>query len=154
MALVAALSDAGLRRSEAAALTWGDVQRWDDGSGHITVVRSKPAAEAQGAVVAITPAAMEALSRHPAGGCWWWGEGVRIVGISDRPSGEGDRQSRGAGQLGVLQRPQRAGRHGPAHGPERRAHPRDRTTGALEAGPAAWSAATRSESAGSALRYL
>ena len=32
----AALSDAGLRRSEAAALTWGDVQRWDGGSGSIT----------------------------------------------------------------------------------------------------------------------
>ena len=41
LALLAALSDAGLRRSEAAALTWGDVQRWDDGSGRITVVRSK-----------------------------------------------------------------------------------------------------------------
>ena len=41
MALAAILSDAGLRRSEAAALTWGDVQRWDDGSGRITVMRSK-----------------------------------------------------------------------------------------------------------------
>ena len=28
LALVVVLSDAGLRRSEAAALTWGDVQRW------------------------------------------------------------------------------------------------------------------------------
>ena len=55
MALVAVLSDGGLRRSEAAALTWGDVQRWDDGSGRITVIRSKTDAEAQGAVVAITP---------------------------------------------------------------------------------------------------
>ena len=41
VALVAGLSDAGLRRSEAASLTWGDVQRWDDGSGRITVIRSK-----------------------------------------------------------------------------------------------------------------
>ena len=54
-ALVAVLSDAGLRRSEAAALTWGDVQRWDNGSGRITVIRSKTDVEAQGAVVAITP---------------------------------------------------------------------------------------------------
>ena len=45
VALVAVLSDAGLRRSEAAALTWGDVQRWDDGSGRITVIRSKTDAE-------------------------------------------------------------------------------------------------------------
>ena len=62
VALVAALSDAGLRRSEAASLTWGDVQRWDDSSGRITVARSKTDAEAQGAVVGITPAAMQALS--------------------------------------------------------------------------------------------
>ena len=39
LALVAVLSDGGLRRSEAAALTWGDLQRWDDGSGRITVIR-------------------------------------------------------------------------------------------------------------------
>ena len=68
VALVAVLSDAGLRRSEAAALTWGDVQRWDDGSGRITVIRSKTDAEAAGAVVAITPTALEALSAiRPAG---------------------------------------------------------------------------------------
>ena len=53
LALVAALSDAGLRRSEAAALTWRDVQRWDDDSGRITVVRSKTGVEAAGAVVAM-----------------------------------------------------------------------------------------------------
>ena len=47
VALVAALSDTGLRRSEAASLTWGDVRRWDDGSGRITVVRSKTDVEAQ-----------------------------------------------------------------------------------------------------------
>ena len=61
LALVAVLSDGGLRRSEASSLIWGDVQRWDDGSGHITVLRSKTDVEAQGAVVAITPAAMKAL---------------------------------------------------------------------------------------------
>ena len=61
VALVAVLSDAELCRSEASPLTWGDVQRWDDGSGRITVVRSKTDTEAQGAVVAITPAAMRAL---------------------------------------------------------------------------------------------
>ena len=61
MALVAALSDAGLRRSETSSLTWGDVQRWDDGSGRITVVCSKTDVEAAGAVVAITPAAMQEL---------------------------------------------------------------------------------------------
>ena len=80
LALVAALSDAGLRRSEAAALTWGDVQRWDDGSGRITVVRSKTDAEGQGAVVAITPAAMQALHAiRPAGVA---GDG-KVFGLSE-----------------------------------------------------------------------
>ena len=68
LALVAVLSDAGLRRSEAAVLTWGDVQHWDDGSGRIAVLRSKTDVEAAGAVVAITPAAMRALDTiRPAG---------------------------------------------------------------------------------------
>ena len=61
LALVAVLSDGGLRRSEASSLTWGDVVRWNDGSGRITVIRSKTDAEAQGAVVAITPVAVKAL---------------------------------------------------------------------------------------------
>ena len=59
------LSNVGLRHSDAAALTRGDVQRWEDGSGRITVIRSKIDAEAQGAVVAITPAAMKALDAIP-----------------------------------------------------------------------------------------
>ena len=80
LALVAVLSDAGLRRSEAAALTWGDVVRWDDGSGRITVIRSKTDAEAQGAVVAITPAAMGALDViRPAG----VGGEVKVFGLSE-----------------------------------------------------------------------
>ena len=80
VALVAVLSDAGLRRSEAGALTWSDVQRWEDGSGRITVVRSKTDAEAQGAVVAITPAAMGALSAiRPAGVA----SDVKVFGLSE-----------------------------------------------------------------------
>ena len=80
LALVAVLSDGGLRRSEAAALTWGDLQRWDDGSGRITVVRSKTDVEAQGAVVAITPAAMRALDAiRPVG----VGGGQKVFGLSE-----------------------------------------------------------------------
>ena len=72
VALVAVLSDGGLRRSEAAALTWGDVQRWDDGSGRITVIRSKTDVEAQGAVVwPVTSRRYAGAGRHPAGGGWW-----------------------------------------------------------------------------------
>ena len=80
LALVAVLSDAGLRRSEASSLTWGDVRRWDDGSGRITVVRSKTDAEAVGAVVAITPVAMKALSAiRPAGVC----SEEKVFGLSE-----------------------------------------------------------------------
>ena len=80
VALVAVLSDAGLRRSEVAALTWGDVQRWDDGSGRITVTRSKTDAEAQGAVVVITPVAIKALDAiRPAG----VGGEEKVFGLSE-----------------------------------------------------------------------
>ena len=80
LALVAVLSDGGLRRSEAAALTWGDVQRWDDGSGRITVIRSKTDVEAAGAVVAITPVAMQALDAiRPVG----VGGEVKVFGLSE-----------------------------------------------------------------------
>ena len=80
MALVAVLSHAGLRRSEATALTWGDVVRWEDGSGRITVIRSKTDAEAQGAAVAVTPTAMQALAAiRPAG----VGGKARVFGLSE-----------------------------------------------------------------------
>ena len=81
VALVAALSDGGLRRSEAAALTWGDVQRWEDGSGRFTVLRSKTDVEAQGAVVAITHTPpMRALDAvRPAG----VGGEVKVFGLSE-----------------------------------------------------------------------
>ena len=59
IALCRVLSDAGLRRSEAAALTWDDVARWDDGSGRLTVGRSKTDGEAR--TVYLTPASVEAL---------------------------------------------------------------------------------------------
>ena len=86
LALVAVLSDAGLRRSETSSLTWGDVQRWDDGSGRITVVRSKTDVEAQGATVAITPAAMQALSAS----------GRRVLVAMRKCSGFRSRRSPGA----------------------------------------------------------
>ena len=71
LALVAVLSDGGLRRSEASSLTWGDVQRWDDGSGRITVIRSKTDAEAPGRHRRHHPRRHAGALRHPAGGRWW-----------------------------------------------------------------------------------
>ena len=154
LALVAVLSDAGLRRSEAAALTWGDVQRWQDGSGRITVVRSKIDIEAQGAVVAITPAAMEALSPiRPVGA----GGEVKVFGLSEsqiarrvkaiaRAAGLADWEffSGHSGRVGMARRMAQNG--APTHEIERQ--------GRWKQGGGMVGRYTRGETAGSALRYL
>ena len=154
LALVAVLSDAGLRRSEAAALTWGDVQRWEDGSGRITVVRSKTDAEAQGAVVAITPAAMTALSAiRPAGVAG----GEKVFGLSEsqiarrvkaiaRAAGLENWEyfSGHSGRVGMARRMAQNG--APTHEIERQ--------GRWKEGGGMVGRYTRGESAGSALRYL
>ena len=154
LALVAVLSDAGLRRSEASSLTWGDVQRWDDGSGRITVVRSKTDAEAQGAVVAITPAAMDALSAiRPAG----VGGEVRVFGRSEsqiarrvkviaKAAGLENWEffSGHSGRVGMARRMAQNG--APTHEIERQ--------GRWKQGGGMVGRYTRGESAGSALRYL
>ena len=154
VALAAVLSDAGLRRSEAAALTWGDVQRWDDGSGRITVIRSKTDAEAQGAVVAVTPAAMDALSAiRPAGVA----SEVRVFGLSEsqiarrvkaiaRAAGLENWEffSGHSGRVGMARRMAQNG--APTHEIERQ--------GRWKQGGGMVGRYTRGESAGSALRYL
>ena len=154
LALVAVLSDGGLRRSEAAALTWGDAQRWDDGSGRITVVRSKTDAEAQGAVVAITPAAMRALDAiRPAG----VGGGQKVFGLSEsqiarrvkavaRAAGLADWEffSGHRGRVGMARRMAQNG--APTQEIERQ--------GRWKQGGGMVGRYTRGETAGSALRYL
>ena len=154
VALVAVLSDAGLRRSEASSLTWGDVQRWDDGSGRITVIRSKTDAEAVGAVVAITPAAMKALSAiRPAG----VGGGVRVFGLSEsqiarrvkviaKTAGVPGWEffSGHSGRVGMARRMAQNG--APTHEIERQ--------GRWKQGGGMVGRYTRGETAGSALRYL
>ena len=154
VALVAVLSDGGLRRSEASSLTWGEVQRWDDGTGRITVVRSKTDAEAQGAVVAITPAAMKALSAiRPVGVD---GE-VKVFGLSEsqiarrvkaiaKAAGLADWEffSGHSGRVGMARRMAQNG--APTHEIERQ--------GRWKQGGGMVGRYTRGESAGSALRYL
>ena len=154
LALVAVLSDAGLRRSEASSLTWGDVQRWEDGSGRITVVRSKTDVEAQGAVVAITPAAMQALSAiRPAG----VGAEVKVFGRSEsqiarrvkaiaRAAGLENWEffSGHSGRVGMARRMAQNG--APTHEIERQ--------GRWKQGGGMVGRYTRGETAGSALRYL
>ena len=154
LALVAVLSDAGLRRSEASSLTWGDVVRWEDGSGRITVIRSKTDAEAQGAVVAITHAAMAALDAiRPAG---VGGEG-RVFGLSEsqiarrvkaiaKAAGLENWEffSGHSGRVGMARRMAQNG--APTHEIERQ--------GRWKQGGGMVGRYTRGETAGSALRYL
>ena len=154
LALVAVLSDGGLRRSEAAALTWGDVQRWDDGSGRITVIRSKTDALAQGAVVAITPAAMRALEALRPDGV---GSSEKVFGLSEsqiarrvkavaRAAGLPDWEnfSGHSGRVGMARRMAQNG--APTHEIERQ--------GRWKQGGGMVGRYTRGETAGSALRYL
>ena len=69
IALCVVMADGGLRRSEAAALVWGDVARAGDGSGRVTIRQPKTDAEGADAVVAITARAMADLDaiRNDAG---------------------------------------------------------------------------------------
>ena len=61
MALLATLRDGLLRRAEAAALTWGDVEFRDDGPAMITLRRSKTDQENEGVVLYIGREAAQAL---------------------------------------------------------------------------------------------
>ncbi len=62
IALCQTMADGGLRRSEAAALTWARVDRERDGSGRLSILHSKTDAEGRGAVVAVTKRAMRDLA--------------------------------------------------------------------------------------------
>ena len=61
IALCCLMFDGLLRRSEAAVLTWNDIARAADGSGRLTVRRSKTDPEGAGKVLWISPDTMEAL---------------------------------------------------------------------------------------------
>ena len=61
VALLATLRDGLLRRSEAAALTWGDVEFRDNGSALLQLRRSKTDQEAEGVTLYIGTEASQAL---------------------------------------------------------------------------------------------
>ena len=151
---MAVLSDAGLSRSEASSLTWGDVVRWDDGSGRITVIRSKTDAEAQGASGGHHPRRHERAGRHPAGGR---GGEVKVFGLSEsqiarrvkaiaKAAGLADWEffSGHSGRVGMARRMAQNG--APTHEIERQ--------GRWKQGGGMVGRYTRGETAGSALRYL
>lgn len=61
-ALIAVASDAMLRVSEMVAIQATDIERQDDGSGRLTVARSKTDQEAEGAVLYLGPPTMRRIS--------------------------------------------------------------------------------------------
>ena len=61
LALLQVMRDGLLRVSEASALTWGNIELQEDGSGRLHVARSKTDQTAEGAVLYLGPAGVEAL---------------------------------------------------------------------------------------------
>ena len=131
VALVAVLSDAGLRRSEATALTWGEVHAGTTARAASPWSAPRPTWRPR-APPSLSPP--PSWKRLPPSGWPAWSAVRKCSGCQNRRSPGASRQSpKPQGwRLGVLQRAQRARRHGKAHGPERRAHPRDRAPGPLE----------------------
>ena len=112
MAIVSTMADAGLRRSEAAALRWGDIAIEGDGSGRLTVRTSKTDATGEGAVVAITEAAVSDLDRiRPAGAdpdasVFELGDRqiARRIATVAKAAGLGDGYGGHSGRVGMAQR--------------------------------------------------
>ena len=153
IALVGILSDAGLRRSECAALTWSDIEAAPDGSGRVTIARSKTDQTAEGRVVAITAATMAALAATrpelPAAAPVFGLSADRIarrVKAAARAAGLGDAYSGHSGRVGMARRMVAAG--APVAAVIRQGRWSERSGGAMVA------RYTRREDAAEALRYL
>ncbi len=114
-ALCSVLFYAGLRRSEAAALKWGDVEASADGSGLLWVRRSKTDPEAGGDVRYLPREALRALGaiRPEEAGDRVFGLGARQVGrrvaAAARAAGLGEGFSGHSGRVGLAAELSRAG---------------------------------------------
>ena len=78
IAMVSLMRDALLRVGEAAELTWADLEGEEDGTGRLTVRRSKTDREARGAVLFVSGQTMAAMDAMPDGA----GPEKRIFGLS------------------------------------------------------------------------
>ena len=109
IALCLTLRDAGLRRSEAADLTWSNLERWPDGSGRINILKSKTNRGSDPETVAITPATMAALEnirpeRHRPDGAIFKLSARQIarrVAAAAKHAGLGDGFSGHSGRVGL-----------------------------------------------------
>ena len=99
VALLATLRDGLLRRSEAAALTWGDVEFRGDGAALVTLRRSKTDQEAEGTVLYVGREAAQALQAiRPAPELL--NQGASVFGMTTRHIGNRVRAATKAAGLG------------------------------------------------------
>ena len=130
IALASTLRDGLLRRSEAAALRWGDVELLADGSGRLQVRQSKGDQEGEGAVLYLGPDAVRDLRAiRPAEGLT--DARAPVFGLSRQPgraapAGGGA----GGGSRRWVHRPLRPGGDGPGPGGDG-----SRAAGADDGGP-------------------
>ena len=150
VALCGLLSDGGLRRSEAAALAWKDIERWPDGSGRVTITRSKTDVAGEGAMVAITTRTMqdlEAIRNGVAPDDPVFGFGPRTVAnrvkAAARAAGLGEGFSGHSGRVGMARR--MSGRGASTHSIMKQGRWKN---------PSMVTSYTRGESAGEALPFL
>ena len=115
LAIVGVMADGGLRRSEAAALIWNDVEFWPDGTARITVQKGKNQVEP--VTVAVTVAAARALREirpddaDPAAPVFGLTGEVLAnrVRAAARAAGLGDRFTGHSGRIGMARRMVAAG---------------------------------------------
>ena len=117
LAIIGVMADGGLRRSETAALAWGDVEFWLDGTARLTVQKGKN--QPDPATVALTEATARALRGIQPDGDDLSQGGVRP---DRRDAGQPDSCRCSSCRAGRrLLRTQRPHRHGPADGGRRSA---------------------------------
>ena len=136
VALALTIRDGGLRVSEAAALDWNDVERWPDGSGRLTIRRSKTDPTGEGAVVAVTPPcvrALEAIRPEDPAEPEEQGSVVPALGAADGQPDQGGLPGRGPRRRRIL-RPQRPCRPGPHDERCGSSHRDDHAAGPVEVG--------------------
>ena len=118
LAIIGVMSDGGLRRSEAAALTWGDVEYYPDGIARITIQKSKNQPEP--ATVAVTETTARALREIQPGSTEHPVSEVLVFGLTGETlssrirsaasaAGLGDGYNGHSGRIGMARRMVNAG---------------------------------------------
>ena len=107
------LQDCGLRRSEAAALNWSDIERWDNGAGWLLTERSGADQTGEGEVVFITRRAITVLEElrqlRVRAGPSVFGMTHKTINYRARAAGLGQGFSGHSGQVCLVRRMARAG---------------------------------------------